>query len=67
MVFLVKTDVICFKICCVFLLLGFVELPGLTGDDHVTLTIIEHYLDFKVCGGTFLQLEFHYGFSEHVN
>jgi len=29
-------------------LLGFVELPGLTTEDHVTLTIIEHYLDLKV-------------------
>ena len=29
-------------------LLGFIELPGLTTEDHVTLTIIEHYLDFKV-------------------
>jgi len=27
---------------------GFVELPGLTTDDQVTLTIIEHYLDLKV-------------------
>ena len=27
---------------------GFVELQGLTTDDHVTLTIIEHYMDFKV-------------------
>ena len=27
---------------------GFVELPGLTTEDHVTLTIIEHYLDLKV-------------------
>jgi len=27
---------------------GFVELPGLTTDDHVTLMIIEHYLDLKV-------------------
>lgn len=27
---------------------GFVDLPGLTAEDHVTLTIVEHYLDFKV-------------------
>ena len=31
-----------------FYLLGFIELPGLTTEDHVTLTIIERYLDFKV-------------------
>ena len=29
-------------------LAGFVDLSGLTTEDHVTLTIIEHYLDFKV-------------------
>ena len=33
---------------CVFCLIGFIELPGLTTEDHVTLTIIERYLDFKV-------------------
>ena len=32
----------------VILFLGFIELPGLTTEDHVTLTIIERYLDFKV-------------------
>ncbi len=28
--------------------LGFVEIPGLTTEDHVTLSLVEHYLDFKV-------------------
>jgi len=27
---------------------GFTDLPGLTVEDHVTLTVIEKYLDFKV-------------------
>lgn len=35
------------KLYAIFSKIGFVELPGLTTDDHVTLTIVEHYLDFK--------------------
>ena len=31
------------------MILGFVELPGLTTEDHVTLALVEHYMDFKVC------------------
>jgi len=34
--------------CRVIAWLGFVELLGLTTEDHVTLTIIERYLDLKV-------------------
>ncbi|KAK2187769.1 hypothetical protein NP493_155g04048 [Ridgeia piscesae] len=36
------------KIYAMFGKIGFVDLPGLTTEDHVTLTIIEHYLDFKL-------------------
>ena len=36
------------KLYALFCKLGFIELPGLTTEDHVTLTIIEHYLEFKV-------------------
>jgi len=36
------------KIYALFCKIGFIELPGLTTEDHVTLTIIEHYLDFKL-------------------
>lgn len=36
------------KIYSFFCKIGFTDLPGLTVDDHVTLTIIEKYLDFKI-------------------
>lgn len=36
------------KLYALFCKIGFIELPGLTTEDHVTLTIIEHYLEFKV-------------------
>ena len=29
-------------------MIGFTELPGLTQQDHITLCIIENYLDFKL-------------------
>ena len=35
-----------FKTLCNFP--GFTDLAGLTLDDHITLTVIEKYLDFKV-------------------
>ncbi|XP_046371006.1 cilia- and flagella-associated protein 69-like [Haliotis rufescens] len=35
------------KIYSVFCKIGFTDLPGLCVEDHVTLTIIEKYLDFK--------------------
>lgn len=36
------------KIYGLFCKLGFSELPGLTQEDHITLCIIENYLDFKL-------------------
>ncbi|KAH9499307.1 Cilia- and flagella-associated protein 69 [Bulinus truncatus] len=36
------------KIYALFCKIGFCDLPGLTLDDHVTLTLIEKYLDFKM-------------------
>ncbi|XP_064647870.1 cilia- and flagella-associated protein 69-like isoform X2 [Lineus longissimus] len=36
------------KIYALFSKMGFVELPGLTTQDHVTLSIVERYLDFKL-------------------
>ncbi|XP_074659217.1 cilia- and flagella-associated protein 69-like isoform X1 [Tubulanus polymorphus] len=36
------------KIYSLFTKLGFVELPGLTTDDHITLSIVERYYDFKL-------------------
>lgn len=36
------------KIYAVFSRLGFSDLPGLTTEDYVTLSIMEKYLDFKV-------------------
>lgn len=36
------------KIYAIFNKIGFVDLPGLTAEDHITLTIIEHYLNLKV-------------------
>jgi len=36
------------KIYAIFCKIGFVDLAGLTTADHVTLTIVEHYLDFKL-------------------
>lgn len=36
------------KIYALFCKMGFGELAGLTTEDHITLTIIEHYLDFKL-------------------
>lgn len=36
------------KVYAIFNKIGYVELPGLTPEDHITLTIIEHYLDLKM-------------------
>jgi len=36
------------KLYALFCKIGFIDLPGLTTEDHITLTIIEHYLDFKL-------------------
>ena len=36
------------KIYSIFCKIGFADLPGLDVADHVTLTIIEKYLDFKI-------------------
>ncbi|KAH3715889.1 cilia- and flagella-associated protein 69-like [Dreissena polymorpha] len=36
------------KIYSIFCKIGFTDLPGLTVDDHITLTVIEKYLDFKM-------------------
>lgn len=36
------------KIYSIFCKIGFTDLPGLTVDDHVTLTVVEKYLDFKM-------------------
>lgn len=36
------------KIYSLFCTVGFTDLPGLTVEDHVTLTMIEKYLDFKM-------------------
>jgi len=36
------------KIFALFYRIGFTDLPGLSMQDHITLTIIEHYLDLKV-------------------
>ena len=36
-------------------LLGFHDLQGLSTADHVTLSIVKRYLDFKVCGGGFMR------------
>jgi len=36
------------KIFALFSRIGFTDLPGLSIQDHITLTIIEHYLDLKV-------------------
>jgi len=36
------------KVYSLFCKMGFTDLPGLTVEDHVTLTIIEKYLDFKM-------------------
>ncbi|XP_041367843.1 cilia- and flagella-associated protein 69-like [Gigantopelta aegis] len=36
------------KIYSIFCKIGFAELPGLDVADHVTLTMIEKYLDFKI-------------------
>nr|KAG5707622.1 hypothetical protein BaRGS_031004 [Batillaria attramentaria] len=36
------------KIYSIFCKIGFTDLPGLTVEDHVTLVIIEKYLDFKM-------------------
>lgn len=36
------------KLYAIFCKIGFTDLPGVAVDDHVTLTIIERYLDFKV-------------------
>ncbi|XP_029022275.1 cilia- and flagella-associated protein 69-like isoform X2 [Betta splendens] len=37
------------KIYSIFARLGFQDLPGLSKPDHVTLSIVRRYLDFKVC------------------
>lgn len=36
------------KIYSIFCKIGFTDLPGLTVEDHITLTVIEKYLDFKM-------------------
>ncbi|KAL5007038.1 hypothetical protein ScPMuIL_015844 [Solemya velum] len=36
------------KIYSIFCKIGFTDLPGLTVEDHVTLTVVEKYLDFKM-------------------
>ncbi|KAK3587960.1 hypothetical protein CHS0354_014478 [Potamilus streckersoni] len=36
------------KIYSLFCKIGFSDLPGLTIEDHITLTVIEKYLDFKM-------------------
>ena len=35
------------KIYALFMRLGFVDLPGIETEDHVTLSLIEKYLDWK--------------------
>uniref|UniRef100_A0A9J7X9S9 Cilia- and flagella-associated protein 69 ARM repeats domain-containing protein n=1 Tax=Cyprinus carpio carpio TaxID=630221 RepID=A0A9J7X9S9_CYPCA len=37
------------NIYCIFCKLGFEGLLGLSAEDHVTLSVIHRYLDFKVC------------------
>lgn len=37
------------KIYSLFYKIGYTELPGMTTEDYVTLTIIEQYLNLKVC------------------
>ncbi|XP_016396273.1 cilia- and flagella-associated protein 69-like [Sinocyclocheilus rhinocerous] len=37
------------NIYCIFCKLGFERLSGLSAEDHVTLSIIHRYLDFKLC------------------
>ncbi|XP_060581085.1 cilia- and flagella-associated protein 69-like [Ruditapes philippinarum] len=36
------------KIYSLYCKIGFTDLPGLTVEDHITLTVIEKYLDFKM-------------------
>lgn len=36
------------KIYSLFCKIGFTDLPGLTVDDHITLTVVEKYMDFKM-------------------
>ncbi|XP_053373870.1 cilia- and flagella-associated protein 69-like [Mercenaria mercenaria] len=36
------------KIYSLYCKIGFTDLPGLTVEDHITLTVIETYLDFKM-------------------
>ncbi|XP_047460240.1 cilia- and flagella-associated protein 69-like [Mugil cephalus] len=36
------------KIYCVFCKIGFQDLPGMSTEDHVTLSVVRRYLDFKV-------------------
>ncbi|XP_072523947.1 cilia- and flagella-associated protein 69-like isoform X1 [Salminus brasiliensis] len=36
------------KIYALFLRLGFEDLPGLTAEDYITLSIVSRYLDFKI-------------------
>ncbi|KAI3378186.1 hypothetical protein SNEBB_004655 [Seison nebaliae] len=36
------------KIYAIFSRIGFIHLPGLENSDHITLCIIENYLDFKM-------------------
>uniref|UniRef100_A0A1I8FUL0 Protein kinase domain-containing protein n=1 Tax=Macrostomum lignano TaxID=282301 RepID=A0A1I8FUL0_9PLAT len=36
------------KIYALFYRIGFVDLPGINAEDHVTLTLIERYLDYKL-------------------
>ncbi|XP_078283905.1 cilia- and flagella-associated protein 69 [Rhinoraja longicauda] len=44
------------KIYSIFCKLGFEDLPGLSAHDHVTLAIVQHYLDLKV-GGIWNEIE----------
>lgn len=37
------------KIFSLFYKIGYTELPGMSTEDYVTLTIIEQYLNLKVC------------------
>ena len=38
------------KIHALFCKIGYTELTGMSTEDYVTLTIIEQYLNLKVCG-----------------
>lgn len=44
------------KIYALFSKIGYTELPGMSTEDYVTLTIIEQYLNLKVSSTTQLNL-----------